>query len=79
MTHGHDGLQTWILIAFIAVCGLAAFLFIPQHEIAAGAATGVVMLLVLKHVGLLAALGAPIAGFTRTWLLPRLRCRSDAK
>jgi hypothetical protein len=71
---GHGDARDLVAIAFVVVAGLGVFLFIPQLEIPSGAAaTGIVALLVLKHLGLLAVVGAPLAGFVRSHVLPRLR------
>ena len=80
LKHGHGGARDWILVAFTTVVGLTAYLFIPQEKVPADAAAiGIIALLVLKHLGLLAALGAPIATLVRTRLLPLLRRRAGAR
>jgi len=65
MRNGHEGLHVWIAVAFIAIAGIALYLYIPQYKLASGATVGLVLLLVLKHVGLLAAFGAPVLAFLR--------------
>lgn len=67
MTHRHGNLQFWALVAFVAVAGLGLFLFIPRYEIASGAATGLIALMVVKHLGLLASFGAPLSAVARKW------------
>lgn len=72
----HGDARVWILVAFVTVAGLAAYRFIPRYHLAAGAATaGIIALLVLKHVGLLGAFGAPAFGYFRTRFQERMSRR----
>ena len=56
----------------VVVAGIGLFLFIPQFEIPTGvAASGIVLLLVLKHLGLLAAVSVPLVKLARSHLRSR--------
>lgn len=68
----HGDARDLVLIGFVAVAGLGVFLFIPQFEIPTGvAASGIVLLLVLKHLGLLAAVSVPLVKLARNHLRSR--------
>jgi hypothetical protein len=65
----HGDARDLVLVGFVVVAGLGVFLFIPQFEVPTGvAASGIVLLLVLKHLGLLAAVAVPLAKFVRNHL-----------
>jgi len=76
MKNRHEGALVWIIPAVVAVAGLALYLFIPQYKIASGAAVGLILLLVLKHVGLLATFGAPITALLRKYVMPYFHGRA---
>jgi hypothetical protein len=75
--HGHEFLQTWIVVAFIVVVGLAAYLFIPQYRIWSGLGVGLIVLMVLKHVGILASFAAPTTALIRRWTCPHPRNKTE--
>lgn len=65
-----------MVVAFVAVAGLVLYRFIPQHRLASGTVTaGIIVLMVLKHVGLFSVIGAPSFAFFRS-LVSRLRRRA---
>ena len=70
----HGDARSWVAIAFVTVAGLAAYRLIPHYHLTAGALTSaIIVLMVLKHVGLLSTFGAPIFGFIRARLQGRAR------
>jgi len=57
---------------------LAYFCSFRSTQVPSGAAAAwIVLLLVLKHLGLLVAFGVPITGFVRNHILPRLKRRQS--
>jgi uncharacterized membrane protein len=66
MKHRHGDVRMWVLAILVAIAGLTLYRLIPQHRVASGAlAAAVIVLLILKHLGLFAALGAPTIAFLR--------------
>jgi hypothetical protein len=61
----------WMLLATALAAGLALFVLVPNHKISGALALGIVAILVLKHVGLLMIVGAPLTGLlklaNKTW------------
>lgn len=63
-------------MAFVAVAGYALYRFVPRHRLASGTVTaGIIVLMVLKHIGLFSVIGAPRFAFFRS-LLSRSRRRA---
>ena len=76
MKFDHGDALSWIIVAFVAVAGLALYRYIPQHRLASGTVTaGIIVLMVLKHVGLFSVFGAPSLAFFRS-LRDRVRRRA---
>jgi uncharacterized membrane protein len=72
MKHRHGDVRMWVLVILVAIAGLTLYRLIPQHGVASGAlAAAVIALLILKHLGLLTALGAPTIAFLRARLRRR--------
>lgn len=70
---GSSGLR--LVLGGVWVAGLAAYRLIPDHRLASGALTGgLVVLMVLKHVGFFSVFGAPVFAFFRA-VLSRLHRR----
>jgi hypothetical protein len=44
------------------IMGLLLLFYVPNHKISGGLALGVMVVLVLKHVGLFIVFGAPLVG-----------------
>lgn len=69
----HGSAYVWAGAASVAVAGLAAYRLIPRYALASGTVTaGVIVLMLLKHVGLFGVIGAPVLTFFRA-LRARLR------
>lgn len=73
----HGDARIWILAALVGIAGLALYRYIPQSGLASESlAVGLIVLMVLKHVGLAATFGTPLIAFVLGRLLPRLRRRA---
>ncbi|HTY50199.1 MAG TPA: hypothetical protein VMB48_10955 [Steroidobacteraceae bacterium] len=60
MKFDHGDARAWLTVPFVVMAGLALYRYIPRHHFASETATaGVVVLMVLKHVGLFGIFGAP--------------------
>lgn len=76
MKFDHGDARSWIIVAFVVVAGFALYRYIPRHRLASGTITaGIIVLMVLKHVGLFSVFGAPSLALFRT-LRDRVRRRA---
>jgi hypothetical protein len=68
----HRDAHIWILAALVSLLGVAVYHFSPRNApVPAAATAGILVLILLKHVGLFSALGAPIAALLRGHLRRR--------
>jgi hypothetical protein len=66
MRHGPD-LRIWLLALIGVAVGLTIYFAAPSYRLASGATTtGLVALIVLKHLGMLAAVASPFGALART-------------
>lgn len=76
MRFNHGDARVWVLAMFVAVAGLAVYRLIPHYRLASGTVTaGIIVLMVIKHVGLVSVFGAPGFAYSRA-LIGRLRRRA---
>ena len=75
MIHGID-LRLWLLAIAGIVIGVSIAIWVPEVRTASGAVTaGIVVLLVLKHLGILIAVASPFGALARS----RKRQRTSEK
>jgi hypothetical protein len=60
--HNPKRVAFWLLLAASFVVGLVLFFVVPHRKIQGELAFGFLLLLFLKHVGLLIMVGAPLTG-----------------
>jgi hypothetical protein len=72
VTHDHKRIAFWLVLASLFAMGLILLFVLPQHHIVGALAVGVLALLILKHVGLLLIVGAPLTGLAK-WAQVQLK------